>query len=127
MEDSRKATKDLERQITEKSRSDKELKALNETLENRAAERSAAAEQRARELARTISELERFNRLAVGREMRIIELKRKVNDMAQEAGKVPPYDLTFLQDKGNGNTKEDILDKTPESESNTVMDEGNLQ
>jgi sensor domain CHASE-containing protein len=127
MEKSRKVTKELERQITERDRAEKELKALNETLENRAVERSAAAEQRARELARTISELERFNRLAVGREMRIIELKRKVNDMAQEAGKIPPYDLSFLQDEGNGNIKEDILNKTPESESNTVVDEGNLQ
>jgi sensor domain CHASE-containing protein len=128
MEESRKTTKELERQITERNRAEKELKALNETLENRAAERSAAAEQRARELARTNSELERFNRLAVGREMRIIELKRKVNDMAQKAGQVPPYDLTFLQDEGNGVDKEDITDATPESrESNIAMGEGNIQ
>ena len=46
-------------------------------------------------LRQTLSELERFNRLAVGREMRMIELKREVNQMAAKAGLRPPYDLSF--------------------------------
>lgn len=51
----------------------------------------------------TMAELERFNRLAVGRELRIIELKREVNQMAQRAGLAPPYDLSFApQDTAEG-------------------------
>ena len=38
-----------------------------------------------------VADLERFNRLAIGREQRILELKREVNAFAQEAGKALPY------------------------------------
>jgi PAS domain S-box-containing protein len=48
------------------------------------------------ELRRTIDELERFNRLGVDRELRMIELKREVNSMAQKAGEPAPYDLSAL-------------------------------
>ena len=51
-------------------------------------------------LAHQMQELERFNRLAVGREQRMIELKRQVNDLAQQLGRPPPYDLSFLQEHG---------------------------
>ncbi len=44
----------------------------------------------------TVEELERFNRLAVGRELRMIELKREINQMAERAGLRPPYDLSFV-------------------------------
>jgi len=40
----------------------------------------------------TVTDLERFNRLAVGREERMMELKREVNEMARKAGIAPPYD-----------------------------------
>lgn len=46
-------------------------------------------------LRQTVWDLERLNRLAVGREMRIIELKREVNALAAKAGLPPPYDLSF--------------------------------
>ncbi len=45
-------------------------------------------------------EIERFNRLAVGRETRMIELKREVNEMARKAGIAPPYDLAFVEPAG---------------------------
>jgi PAS domain S-box-containing protein len=45
----------------------------------------------------TVKELERFNRLAVGREKRMIALKRQVNELAQELGRAPPYDLAFAE------------------------------
>ena len=48
------------------------------------------------EQARSTAELERFNRLAVGREQRMIELKREVNELLEEAGKLPAYDLSFV-------------------------------
>jgi hypothetical protein len=50
------------------------------------------------ELRQKAEELERFNRLAVGREQRIIELKRQVNELARQAGKEPPYDLSFVEE-----------------------------
>jgi PAS domain S-box-containing protein len=53
-----------------------------------------------RDLQKTIKELEYFNRLSIGREMRMIELKREVNDMAALAQEEPPYDLAF-QEKQN--------------------------
>lgn len=49
-------------------------------------------------LKQTLADLERFNRLAVGRELRMIELKREVNDMAERAEIEPPYDLVFAED-----------------------------
>ena len=55
------------------------------------------------ELKRTLADLEQFNRLAVGRELRMIELKREVNEMAVKAGIAAPYDLSSLEpDNGAG-------------------------
>jgi PAS domain S-box-containing protein len=48
-------------------------------------------------LAQRVEELERFHRLAVGRELRMIELKRQVNDLSEQLGKEPPYDLSLLE------------------------------
>jgi PAS domain S-box-containing protein len=42
------------------------------------------------------AELERFHRLSVGRELQMIELKKRVNAMSVQAGVAPPYDLSFL-------------------------------
>jgi PAS domain S-box-containing protein len=48
-------------------------------------------------LAQRVEELERFHRLAVGRELRMIELKRQVNELSEQLGKEPPYDLSLLE------------------------------
>lgn len=37
-------------------------------------------------------ELEEFNRLAIGRELRMVELKREVNELLAELGRKPRYD-----------------------------------
>ena len=47
-------------------------------------------------LARSLAELERFHRLAVGREHRMMELKRRINDLLSEVGKPPAY-LNFAE------------------------------
>jgi chemotaxis methyl-accepting protein methylase len=52
---------------------------------------------RAEELAGANRELDRFNRLAIGREDRIIDLKREINTLAAELGRTPPYDLAFVE------------------------------
>ncbi|MDX9707431.1 MAG: PAS domain S-box protein, partial [Azospira sp.] len=48
------------------------------------------------ELRRRNEELERFDRAATGRELLMIELKREINALAQELGRVPPHDLSFV-------------------------------
>lgn len=45
------------------------------------------------ELQKTNDELQRFNRSAMGREKRIIELKREVNSLAKELGRKAPYEI----------------------------------
>jgi phage regulator Rha-like protein len=60
-------------------------------------EASEAERKRAEEaLAQRVEELERFHRLSVGRELRMIELKRQVNELSEQLGKEAPYDLSLL-------------------------------
>jgi PAS domain S-box-containing protein len=40
-------------------------------------------------------ELERFNRAAIEREMRMVTLKREVNELARTLGRPAPYDISF--------------------------------
>lgn len=53
------------------------------------------------ELRRRNQELERFNRAATERELRMIALKREVNEMARAAGRAPPYDTSFADESGD--------------------------
>ena len=48
-------------------------------------------EERTRELNEKVAELTRFNKMAVGRERRIIELKRQINKLLLELGRDPQY------------------------------------
>ncbi len=38
-----------------------------------------------------VHEIERFNRLAMARELRVVELKQQINELARAAGRKPPY------------------------------------
>jgi hypothetical protein len=40
-------------------------------------------------------ELSRFNRVAIGRELRMIELKKQINELYAQAGRPPRYRLDF--------------------------------
>ena len=56
-----------------------------------------------------MTKLKRFNRLAVGRELRMIELKREVNQLCERLGEKPRYNLSFVDNKitgGNENENE---------------------
>ena len=53
--------------------------------------------QKAKELALSNDELTRFNRLAIGREMRMIELKQHCNKLSAQLGIPLPYNLDFLK------------------------------
>lgn len=51
-------------------------------------------------LRETIEELERFNRLAVGRELDMVRLKQQVNALSLQLGLPPPYGLNFAEAPG---------------------------
>jgi PAS domain S-box-containing protein len=57
--------------------------------------RAAEEKQRADALAEANRELDAFNRLMIGRELAMIELKRQVNDLSRELGRERPYPLAF--------------------------------
>lgn len=57
------------------------------------------------ELKRRNEELERFDRASIGREQRMIELKREVNALTQELGRKPPYDLSFADNPASEKTQ----------------------
>jgi len=54
-------------------------------------ERKAAEE----ELKKRTDELEKFNRLAVGRELKMIKLKKEINTLLEESGKEPEYKIVI--------------------------------
>ncbi len=66
-----------------------ELLSANRELE----ERIRMHEQVQQELREKIEELERFNRLTIDRELRMIQLKQEVDEMARKAGLDAVYDL----------------------------------
>ncbi len=45
------------------------------------------------EIKEKADELEKFNRLAVGRELKMIELKKEINALLEESGKEPGYKI----------------------------------
>jgi PAS domain S-box-containing protein len=67
----------IARDITARRHADERLRRANEELRSRT------------------EELARFNQAAVGRELRIIELKRELNTLLNELGRVPRYPLEF--------------------------------
>ena len=53
------------------------------------------------ELKKKYQELEAFNSMAVGREKRMIELKKKINELNRELGKEDAFDLSFVATEKN--------------------------
>ncbi len=69
--------------------------------DQRRAER--ALEEQRRELQRSVEELERFNRAMVGRELTVVGLKRRVNELSERLGEPAPFDMsTFDGVAGSG-------------------------
>jgi PAS domain S-box-containing protein len=79
--------------ITERKQADalKVGKEVAEEAASRAEQARQGAERAQEELKVKLREIERFNRLSLGREERIIELKRQVNDLAVKTGEKPFY------------------------------------
>jgi hypothetical protein len=63
-------------------------------LRTEIAERKQAQEA----LARRAEELAQFNAAAVGRELRMVELKDQVNGLARQLGQPPPYEMEVLEE-----------------------------
>ena len=61
----------------------------------------AVLRRQAEELQARNDELERFNRVMMDREMRVIDLKQKINALAEELGQPQHYSMRFL-DPANG-------------------------
>ena len=81
-------------ELVEVNRSlDQKVVERTESIQNEVAGRIEVEEK----LCQKMGQLERFNRLAQGRELRIIEMKREVNEMAGKASVAPQYDLAFLE------------------------------
>ncbi len=99
----------LASEIAERQRAELELRLAGDELELRVQERTAELAQANQTLLQEIAnrkrteeelrqkshDLAEFNRLAVGREERMIELKRRINELARQAGIDAPYDLSF--------------------------------
>lgn len=59
----------------------------------------AQIHQKAELLADANRELERFNRIAVGRELRMIEMKKEINALCERLGEPPRYSLEFTDEQ----------------------------
>ena len=70
-----------------------ELEQANLTLQSEVSERKRAE----LTLQQRTQELEQFNQMMVGREQRMIELKKQVNSLASQLNKPEPYDLTNME------------------------------
>lgn len=96
-------------QLGARLRSSRELESVNEQLQGEIAERERAESH----LQRSLEDMKRFNRLAVGRELRMIELKKEVDSFLVELGREIKY----------GFEKEGISGRNTESKSvSSVVD-----
>lgn len=78
-----------------------ERKAAEQEIQRHRSHLSDLVEQRTQALLERTQELERFNRAMVGREQRLIELKKEVNRLSVELGREPPYPR-WKQDTNDG-------------------------
>jgi Sec-independent protein translocase protein TatA len=84
------------------ARSYAELKQLMNSLQDRTARLQVEILERQRaeeKSAEHTQELEQFNRLAIGRELRMVELKSEVNELSALLGRPRPYDVDQLADE----------------------------
>lgn len=79
---------ELEREIADRVAAEQDLQRVNARLKAEIDERIRTAEQ-----LNQAAELELFNRIMVGRELRMIELKREVNELAKALNRPLPYDI----------------------------------
>lgn len=65
----------------------RELRELAASLEEKVKERTKALQKSQEELQRKVAELEKFHRLAVGRELKMLEMKKRIRELENELEK----------------------------------------
>jgi PAS domain S-box-containing protein len=114
------------RDITERKKADalKVGKEVAEEAAARAEEARREAEFAQKELQTKLLEIERFNRLSLGREERIIELKMQVNEFAVKLDEKPLYQQHELKKETDDDfirTAETEADETNQAETPSTM------
>ena len=66
-----------------------------------------------------VNEIERFNHLAMGREIRVAELKQRINEMSLAAGQPVPY--VMLQTEASPGCESDSQAKAPAAQDERVV------
>ncbi len=79
--------KPIIQQINEREKIDKELQELNRELEERVEERTKELERANEKLNENIEQLEKWQKLTVDRESKMIELKKQLNDLRKKLKK----------------------------------------
>jgi len=71
----------LRQQIEKREMAQNELDALNNELEQKVAERTEMAEKSEAKMKESLQELEKTNKFMVGRELKMIELKKQIKEL----------------------------------------------
>jgi len=79
------------RDVTESKEAEHELQQHREHLEELVAERTEKLEAAGEELRKHAASLESFTKMSVGREKRMIQLKKEINGLLEEGGQPPKY------------------------------------
>ena len=78
------------------------LKEYSEVLIDKLEQKNIELTKQAERLLQVNAEMQKFNNITVGREERMIELKREVNALRKELGRSPRYDLSLFEEKNKG-------------------------
>lgn len=80
------------------------------------------------ELHTHMAEVERFNRIALGREHRIIELKRRINELSEMLGQSPPHPVPAADDLELGHlAANETLCLLPAKESEAAAEDAEFE
>ena len=71
----------VRRQIVQREKAENQLADLNRDLEQRVSERTAVLERSEAKTKKTIEEMEQFNKFMVGRELKMMELKKEIEKL----------------------------------------------
>jgi methyl-accepting chemotaxis protein len=77
----------------ELSESKERLEEYSRTLEQKVEERTQELAWSVEQLERNVKELEQFSKLAVGREIKMIQLKKEINELLCQLGQVEKYEI----------------------------------